>query len=81
MEDLYRLRVKEGSPLCGRTLSELDLTGRFYCSVIGVKGGSLRARATVPTAETLCGTALLQRVWSCRGGDQAHLPAGGTADQ
>jgi len=52
LEDLYRLRVKEGSPLCGRTLSELDLTGRFHCSVIGVKGSSLRARATVPTAET-----------------------------
>ena len=53
LEDLYRLRVEEGSFLRKKTLAELDLTGRFHCSVIGVKGVHLGARATVPTAETM----------------------------
>lgn len=52
LEDLYRLRIEEGSNLRGKSLSEADLTGRFHCSVIGVKGGHIGARATVPTAET-----------------------------
>lgn len=52
MEDLYRLRIEEGSNLRGKSLSEADLTGRFHCSVIGVKGVHIGARATVPTAET-----------------------------
>ena len=38
LEDLYRLRIEEGSNLRGKSLSEVDLTGRFHCSVIGVKG-------------------------------------------
>ena len=53
LEDLYRLRIEEGSFLRKKTLAELDLTGRFHCSVIGVKGVHLGARATVPTAETM----------------------------
>lgn len=53
LEDLYRLRIEEGSLLRKKTLAELDLTGRFHCSVIGVKGVHLGARATVPTAETM----------------------------
>lgn len=53
LEDLYRLRIEEGSNLRGKSLSEADLTGRFHCSVIGVKGVHLGARATVPTAETM----------------------------
>lgn len=53
LEDLYRLRIEEGSFLRKKTLAELDLTGRFHCSVIGVKGVNLGARATVPTAETM----------------------------
>ena len=53
LEDLYRLRIEEGSFLRKKTLAELDLTGRFHCSVIGVKGVYLGARATVPTAETM----------------------------
>lgn len=53
LEDLYRLRIEEGSCLRKKTLAELDLTGRFHCSVIGVKGVHLGARATVPTAETM----------------------------
>ena len=52
LEDLYRLRIEEGSNLRGKSLSEADLTGRFHCSVIGVKGVHIGARATVPTAET-----------------------------
>ena len=52
MEDLYRLRIEEGSNLRGKSLSEADLTGRFHCSVIGVKGVHIGARAMVPTAET-----------------------------
>ncbi len=52
LEDLYRLRIEEGSFLRKKTLAELDLTGRFHCSVIGVKGVHLGARAMVPTAET-----------------------------
>ena len=52
LEDLYRLRIEEGSILRGKSLSEVDLTGRFHCSVIGVKGVHIGARATVPTAET-----------------------------
>ena len=52
LEDLYRLRIEEGSNLRGKSLSEVDLTGRFHCSVIGVKGVHIGARATVPTAET-----------------------------
>ena len=53
LEDLYRLRIEEGSFLRKKTLAELDLTGRFHCSLIGVKGVHLGARATVPTAETM----------------------------
>lgn len=53
LEDLYRLRIEEGSFLRKKTLAELDLTGRFHCSVIGVKGVHLGARAMVPTAETM----------------------------
>lgn len=53
LEDLYRLRIEEGSFLRKKTLAELDLTGRFHCSVIGVKGVHLGACATVPTAETM----------------------------
>ena len=53
LEDLYRLRTEEGSFLRKKTLAELDLTGRFHCSVIGVKGVHLGAQATVPTAETM----------------------------
>lgn len=53
LEDLYRLRIEERSFLRKKTLAELDLTGRFHCSVIGVKGVHLGARATVPTAETM----------------------------
>lgn len=53
LEDLYRLRIEEGSFLRKKTLAELDLTGHFHCSVIGVKGVHLGARATVPTAETM----------------------------
>lgn len=53
LEDLYRLRIEEGSFLRKKTLAELDLTGRFHCSVIGVKGVHLGSRATVPTAETM----------------------------
>ena len=52
LEDLYRLRIEEGSNLRGKSLSGADLTGRFHCSVIGVKGVHIGARATVPTAET-----------------------------
>lgn len=52
LEDLYQLRIEEGSPLRRKTLAELDLTGRYHCSVIGVKGVHLGARATAPTAET-----------------------------
>ena len=52
LEDLYRLRIEEGSNLRGKSLSEADLTGRFHCSVIGVKGVHIGARAMVPTAET-----------------------------
>ena len=52
LEDLYRLRIEEGSNLRGKSLSEADLTGRFHCSVIGVKGVHIGARAIVPTAET-----------------------------
>ena len=51
LEDLDRLRIEEGSNLRGKSLSEADLTGRFHCSVIGVKGVHIGARATVPTAE------------------------------
>ena len=58
LEDLYRLRIEEGSFLRKKTLAELDLTGRFHCSVIGVKGVHLGARATVPTAEEACLTCL-----------------------
>ena len=53
LEDLYRLRIEEGSFLRKKTLAELDLTGRFHCSLIGVKGVHLGARATVPRAETM----------------------------
>ena len=53
LEDLYRLRIEQGSFLRKKTLAELDLTGRFHCSVIGVKGVHLGARAMVPTAETM----------------------------
>ena len=52
LEDLYRLRIEEGSNLRGKSLSEADLTGRFHCTVIGVKGVHIGARAMVPTAET-----------------------------
>ena len=53
LEDLYRLRIEEGSFLRKKTLAELDLTRRFHCSLIGVKGVHLGARATVPRAETM----------------------------
>lgn len=40
-ENLYRLRIPMGSPLCGRTIIELDIRNTFHLNVLEVRRGDV----------------------------------------
>ena len=47
-EFLFRVRVREGSPMIGRTLEELDLRGRYQATVLEVQNWPENRRRPAP---------------------------------
>lgn len=66
--DLYRLSVPDGSPVCGKSIAELDLRRRFGLDVLEVRRGDTKKHLLRTIRQHVAGPATI-----IRGGDMLYV--------